>query len=400
GLGGLGLEVSRWMVGQGARHLVLMGRREPSPEVRVTIEELQATGAEVVVHLGDIGAEADVAAVFRRIADEMPQLGGVIHAAGVLDDGVLLQQSWSRFETVMRPKLRGSWLLHEQTKDLPLDFFVLFSTGSALLGSAGQGNYSAANAFLDGVAHYRRSLGLSATTINWGAWSDVGMAAALGEPGRRRWRDLGLGLISPREGVRALEDIIHGGTVQVAVLPFDRARFVQRSERIVRPILARVATGHSPRKRDALSDGGGSLLQQLEGAQPEARFEILRRHVEERVRHVLRLDPALGLDPGLGLSDLGMDSLMAVELGNHLQSSLGRPFPSTIAFEHPSLAALTQYLAGEVLELGELGDTNGGMDAAEQSTAPGEAIRVAAIASLSDGEAEAALLEELERAGY
>jgi acyl transferase domain-containing protein/acyl carrier protein len=400
GLGGLGLAVSRWMVERGATNLVLMGRSEPSAEARAAIHQLEAAGAKLVVHLGDIGAKADVAAVVRRIAAEMPPLRGVVHAAGVLDDGMLLQQSWPRFETVMRPKVRGTWLLHEETRNLPLDFFVLFSTGSALLGSAGQGNYSAANAFLDGIAHYRRALGLAATTINWGAWSDVGMAAALGEPGRRRWRELGLDLISPAEGIHALERILGEDVVQVAVLPFDWARFVQRSERVVRPILARVAVGHAPPQHDVAAGSRGSLLRQLDESPPEARFEILRQHLEERVRHVLRLDSTLALDPGLGLSDLGMDSLMAVELSNHLQSSLGRSLPSTLAFEHPTLAALAQHLASEVLALGVSADSNDEIDAAHRSTAPADAVRVTAIATLSDGEVEAALLEELERAGY
>src|SRR5690606_7385619 len=147
GAGGLGLVVARALVARGARHLVLMGRRAPTEAASAEIAELTASGARIEMFRGDVGSEDDVARLMDHVAAPRPPLRGIVHAAGVVDDGVLLQQSWDRFRTVARPKIAGAWNLHAATRARPLDFFVLFSTGSAVLGSAGQGNYAAANAF-------------------------------------------------------------------------------------------------------------------------------------------------------------------------------------------------------------------------------------------------------------
>jgi acyl transferase domain-containing protein/acyl carrier protein len=402
GLGGLGLAVAGWLVEQGARSLVLTSRRDPSENARQAIESLRQAGARVEVIAADIGDGADVERLMSRIAANLPPLRGVIHAAGVVDDGVLLQQSWPRFQTVMRPKVSGTWLLHTHTRNLPLDYFVLFSTGSALLGSAAQGNYAAANAFLDGVARHRRSLGLPATTINWGAWSEVGMAAALGGRDLERWREHGIGMIAPDEGVRLLDRIVREDVAQVAVLPIEWPRFLaQLGPAGARPLFRRVASEgvNAPRGRAAAAPAVALLGEQLEAADPRQRIELLRQHVEERVRRVLALDASVAIDPGLGFTDLGMDSLMAVELSNHLQASLGSKLPSTLAFEHPTLAALTHFLASEVLRIAPLAVDIPPTPVPTAAADP-DRDRLLAVAQLSEDEAEVSLLEELERAGY
>jgi NADP-dependent 3-hydroxy acid dehydrogenase YdfG len=180
GLGGLGLAVASWLTQQGGRHLMLVGRSGAgnlSPEGQQTLAELQAAGVEVKIAAADISQADQIAAILRQLAESMPPLRGVIHAAGVLDDGVLLQQTPQRIHTVIAPKAIGAWHLHRLTDGEALDFFVMFSSITAPFGSPGQGNYAAANAFLDGLAHHRRGLGLPALSINWGPWGQIGLAA-------------------------------------------------------------------------------------------------------------------------------------------------------------------------------------------------------------------------------
>ena len=162
-----------------------------------------------------------------QIHESLPPLRGIVHAAGVLDDGPLVQQEWDRFAEVMAPKVQGAWELHAATEDLPLDFFVLFSSVASLLGSAGQGNYAAANAFLDGLAHYRRAQGLQALSINWGPWAEVGMAAALEERTRQRQTERGFHFIEPTQGTRALGEVLERSYPQLAVLPLDWPRYLE-----------------------------------------------------------------------------------------------------------------------------------------------------------------------------
>ena len=188
GLGGLGLCTAQWLIGQGARHIVLMSRNRPSADVRITLERIRAHGINLTVHQADVTESQQVAHVLDEIrAGGMP-LRGVFHAAGVLDDGILLNQSAERLLSVMAAKVDGSWILHELTIDQPLDFFVLYSSIASLLGSAGQGSHVAGNAFLDALAHSRRTEGLPATTINWGQWGEIGSAV------QGDWTDRGISL--------------------------------------------------------------------------------------------------------------------------------------------------------------------------------------------------------------
>jgi acyl carrier protein len=379
---------------------VLLGRRPPSDEAREIIATIEESGARVRVVRGDVASALDVQHAIET-AGSMAPLGGVIHAAGVIDDGVLLKQSWERFDTVMRPKIQGSWNLHLHTRKLPIDFFVLFSTGSALLGSSGQGNYSSANAFLDGLAHHRRASGLPATSINWGAWSGVGMAAALTGRDVERWSERGSGMIEPEVGVHLLNLILDQGPTQIAVLPIDWSRFLRHSSEGSTPrFLAGLATradgDRSPEKASS-----GDFLRHLETLGAPALPDAVRAYVEEKVARVLGLDPSLPLPPQQGLSDLGMDSLMAVELSNHFANGFGRKFPSTLAFEYGTIALLSDYLAREVLPATERESLSVTHPVGGPESEGGEHLdTVASVADLNEEEAELRLVAELDRAGY
>ena len=172
GLRGLGLMTAQWLVERGARHLVLTGRRTPDSEAGETLRALEARGIQVRVAQADASDAGAMKRLLEDMRNTMPPLRGVIHSAGVLDDGVLLQQSWNRFATVFAPKVIGSLLLHRLTESDALDFFVLFSSVAAVFGSAGQGNHVAANAFMDTLAAARAAQGLPGLSVNWGAWDD------------------------------------------------------------------------------------------------------------------------------------------------------------------------------------------------------------------------------------
>ncbi|MEL6937151.1 MAG: SDR family NAD(P)-dependent oxidoreductase, partial [Cyanobacteria bacterium J06607_17] len=202
GLGALGLCLAQGLADQGAQHLVLIGRRSPSASAQSTIHQLEQTGVTVTVLQADVAHQADLRRVLRTLAEANPDvlLKGVFHLAGILDDGLLANQSWEQLATVMNPKLMGAWNLHAETQHLDLDYFVCFSSIASLMGSLGQSNYAAANAFLDGLAHHRRSLGLPALSINWGPWDEVGMAAQLDSSSRHRFAAQGLTPIPPQAG--------------------------------------------------------------------------------------------------------------------------------------------------------------------------------------------------------
>ncbi|MCC5622300.1 type I polyketide synthase, partial [Nostoc sp. CHAB 5715] len=228
GFGGLGLQLAQWMVEQGARHLVLVGRNPPSDLASQAIAQLEKTGVEVIIALADVSSQGQIVAVLAQMSQSMPPLKGIIHAAGILDDGVLLQQHWQRFAKVMAAKVAGAWNLHRFTQHLSLDFFVLFSSVVSMLGSPGQGNYAAANAFLDALAHQRRQQGQRAVSINWGPWATVGMAASLGERGEKQWAAQGIEMLKPQLGWKLFEQVLSSNHPQVGVLRVNWSQWLQQ----------------------------------------------------------------------------------------------------------------------------------------------------------------------------
>jgi acyl transferase domain-containing protein/acyl carrier protein len=350
GLGALGLQVAQWMVGQGARHIVLMGRRAPSATAREVLRKLEDAGAEIVVVEGDVSREEDVARVVKAL-DTLPPLRGVIHAAGVLDDGVLGQQEWSRFAKVFSAKVEGSWNLHTSTKAMPLDFFVFFSSSASLLGSLGQGNYAAANAFMDALAHQRRAQGLPALSINWGPWAEGGMAATVSDGVQRRWASQGVGVIEPEQGLRVLQHLLplEGAPPQAGVFAIQWDKFLGAFPADQPPGLLSEFATEVKRKSEVAQAGHSDILRRLGQAREGERRNVLIGYLRVEVERVLSLDGGMRIEPEERLFDLGLDSLMAVELQNRLQTSLKCTLPSTLFFEYPTLASVAEYLILESL---------------------------------------------------
>jgi acyl transferase domain-containing protein/acyl carrier protein len=347
GLKGLGLEVARFMVERGARHLVLSGRSGPSEAAAGTLRSLEAMGARVKVARMDVAQRSEVAAVLAEIRRGEAPLRGVIHAAGLLRDGVLTQQSWDRFATVLAPKVEGTWNLHAESLIDPLDFFVLFSSTAALLGSAGQANHAAANAFMDALSTHRRASGRPSLSINWGAWSETGSVA------RREVTDRllsqGIEAIKSRAGIGALEQVFESAEPQIAIVPARWSTYLERYRgRPVPSLLAALARDERFADDDRASDNAPSLLRRLAEAKPADRGEILVAHLRAIVLRILGRRPTDALPEDQGFQQLGMDSLMSLELRNAVQASLGRSLPATLALNYPTIEALAAYLSAEL----------------------------------------------------
>jgi acyl carrier protein len=315
----------------------------------------------------------------------------------VLDDGTLRNLDWSRFESVQQPKVAGAWNLHQATLDDRLDFFVLYSSAAALLGSSGQANYVAANSFLDALAHHRQASGRPGLSIDWGGWDEVGMAARLDEGQRTRLVQGGVALIDPATGDRWLGRLLATSAAQVGVMPVDWSEVARLSPPAMqRPFYQPLLTTTAAAVGGA---GPGSLVHELAAVDADDRYEHVRQHVEGAIVTVLGLEDVSALEAGLGLAELGMDSLMAVDLCNRLQWTTGVPLASTVAFEWPSLEALSRHLAHDRLGIPvEVGD--GGADERAAAAERQAAERRAEIEAISELEAEASLLDALERSGY
>jgi acyl transferase domain-containing protein/acyl carrier protein len=382
GLGGLGLSIARGMIDEGARHLVLVGRRAPSAAALKTLDELRSGGAVVVTVEADVADRDAMARLLTEVASTMPPLRGIVHAAGVLDDALLPQQSMARFEQVFAPKVRGAWNLHQLTARLPLDFFVMFSAAAAELGSPGQGNYAAANAFLDALARVRRATGLPALSIGWGSWAEVGMAAGVGEAHRRRWEAMGLAPIAPADGARLFAALLRGqAPAQVLALPLDRARLPATLGRLFEDLLVA-----APRPAESAA---GAMARRLAEAPAALRPELMVELVREEVAGVLGLGGGQAVPLDAGLFELGMDSLMSVELRTRLERGVGRPLPSTLTFNYPNVGALAAFLQAETVETVE---TAAAPELERPVPAPSDDLD-----ALTEDELEARLLARLER---
>jgi NAD(P)-dependent dehydrogenase (short-subunit alcohol dehydrogenase family)/acyl carrier protein len=391
GLGALGLRLAAWLVARGARHLILLGRSGANAAAQETVRQLVAAGVQVMVAAADVTRRDDLAEVLAAAENSMPPLGGVVHAAGVLDDGVLIHQDRARLAQVMGPKVAGTWNLHTLTLKQSLDFFVLFSSIVAIAGTAGQGNYAAANAFLDALAHYRRGLGLPALSVNWGAWADSGMASQLSGRNQRRWTDQGIILILPEQGLEAMAELLAQGATQASVLPIDWTMFLRQFSREAEPPLYAEIPRHGSSKPGQASPP--KLLQQLQETAPNKRRPLLAANVQRLVMQALGLDSAQAVDHQQPLSELGLDSLMAVEIRNALGVPVGQTLPVSLLYDYPTIEALTGYLAEQIP-----GFKLDAKPPAEPSSNDGQGV--AALQQATEAEAEALLLKELEALNF
>jgi acyl carrier protein len=294
---------------------------------------------------------------------------------------MIARQDWARFEKVLRPKLAGAANLAAATEGAALDFLVLFSAGASWLGNPGQSNYAAANATLDALAQSLAARGRAATSIVWGRWAGGGMAAG---GTARDWNAAGVGEIAVPEGVDAMFALAGSGRPVAAILPLDWPRYLagvygERPPRLFAEVL------RAP-EAAAKQGQGSALVAQLLAVPANQRRAALVARLEAIVRRVVGVPAERRIDPALPVRDLGMDSLMTVDLRNAIARAFDRALPATLVFDHPTLDALADYLAGLVPELGPSGEPAAAPDAA-----------AAEVHAMSEAEAEAELLRELQQ---
>ncbi|MCP3804304.1 beta-ketoacyl reductase [Allokutzneria sp. A3M-2-11 16] len=334
GLGGLGIGIAEWMAEQGARHIVLLGRTERSLEA---VDALRAKGVEVVVAQADVTLRADVARVLADIDRRMPPLKGVVHAAMVLDDRTILDLDEERFERVLAPKVLGAWNLHELTGDL--DFFVLYSSASNIIGSPGQANYAAANAFLGALARYRTALGKPALCIDWGLFAEAGIMADRAAEGNRL-ADRGIGTLTPEQGTEILGALLGSDVAHIAALRLNLRQWLEFFPgAAANPLFAELHDREEP----------------VEAMEVDA--ESVEPLVRDQLGRILHLDPAR-IDRAAPFTSMGVDSLMALELRNRLEAALGVRLSVTVLFAAPTVAALAEYLIDKLGLVDEYADVS------------------------------------------
>jgi acyl transferase domain-containing protein len=394
GFGSLGLKVAAWLARGGARHLILTGRRPPAGDALDAVRALERDGVQVCALAVDVADRDALAAGLRDAAREQPPLRGIVHAAGVLDDGVVLMQTPERFAAVMAPKVRGTWNLHVLTQAEPLDFFVTFSSVAAVLGSPGQSNYAAANAFMDALAHHRRARGLPALSIAWGPWGETGMAAALAQRSGRQWVPAGVTALAVEDGLAMLGKLLASHATSAMVLPVDWARFVAQFPRgLDLRVLANVAPA---RASAAAGDADAPLFRALAQLAPPARYQHLVEALQHQVARVMGLDASEAPEADSGFFELGLDSLMAIELKNALATELGIDLPATITFRYPNAAALARHLVDEMLVFPDVTPAAASADAETLALAPQPEFEAQDVPLESEDELLAMLAGEID----
>ena len=397
GLGGLGLSVAERLVELGARTMILAGRSAPSEYAMSCVRRMEVSGARVSVIQADVSTPEGAALLRSELLSAGAPLRGVVHAAGVLADGALARLGAADLSRALEPKVRGTLRLCEVASGAKLDFFAMFSSMTALLGAPGQGAYAAANAFMDALSHRLRASGVPAVSLQWGPWGESGMAARAGAAVRESWQAQGIRVMSTAEGLSILERLLPPDAPEVGVLDAAWGELVARLPGGAAPPLLREIAGPARAEPAGVAaPAAGALSRRLDEVPAHERRETLERHVRARIAEVLRMDAEEAWSPRQPLFEMGLDSLMAVELRNRLHHDLGRPLPATLVFDHPSAEALTRYLWSVVAPV-EPASPARAAERPEPREPRGAAARPEDLAALSAEQMESLLKSKLER---
>jgi acyl transferase domain-containing protein/NADPH:quinone reductase-like Zn-dependent oxidoreductase len=349
GMGALGLRVAEAFAERGASALALVGRSGPGPAAQSRIQALEASGVRVACLRCDVADEGEVRRTLHELERTMPPLSGIVHAAGVLEDGMVENLTWEKFRKAWEPKVPGAWNLHLATSHLPLELFVAFSSISTVLGNPGQGNYAAGNAFLDALVHFRRGAGLPGISIDWGPWAAEGMAEARRIDAAAR----GVRPMDPAACIDLMADLIVRDKGQVIVADLDREAL---GRNLGAPLSAGMFSTFITGGRQAAKSAGKTsktedLSAMLAAVPPRQRAGRLLSHLTGMAREVLGYRDTERILPDKPLVDQGFDSLMAVDMRNRLNGSVGGKLPASLLFDYPTLEKIGAYLLDDVLHL-------------------------------------------------
>ena len=386
GLGGLGPKIALWLAEQGARRVVLLGRSgRPDASATATIEALRAQGTEVIVERADVADRDAMGRLFARLLDDGTPIRGVVHAAAAIGFQPLAQLTPGELSAALRAKVQGSWVLHELTRATELDLFVMFSSGTTVFGAKGLAGYATANQFLGALACHRASLGLPATCVDWGAWSEIRL---LGGAAHNGVEQLGFRTMTDAAAFDILSGLVHERVPQCMVAGIDWpvacAAYQAYGPRAFLEDFARDVAAPAVAVRAVTAPTEPDLLTALALVPPRERRDRVAGVVREELARVLGLPGAQSVDTAQGFFELGLDSLMAMQLRRRLTARVGVDLPATITFNYPSVAVLTDHLLGLLAP------------SAAPDALPEPAARDDALEALSDAQVRSLLMAELQ----
>jgi NAD(P)-dependent dehydrogenase (short-subunit alcohol dehydrogenase family) len=338
GTGGLGRRLAVWLEERGAGNIVLLGRGASGPRAMRC----------------DVSERAQVAEAFQQIERSMPPVRGIFHLAGILDDAMLVHQDAERFHRAGAAKIEGAWNLHECSARLALDHFVMFSSMASLVTMPGQGSYASANGFLDALAHLRRSEGKPSLSVNWGTWAEIGHAATdYGRRAHERLANMGIDPLAPDLALAVLGFLMERGVTQSGVARVNWVRLFEADPAAASPLLSEFLQPGAPAAAET------ELLREVRRRRPDERREFVISALAGMLADALRLPDSAAIAPDRSLFDLGLDSILALELTNRISTGFGHPFRATLFFTHPTLATVADYVLREAAppeESSELGE--------------------------------------------
>jgi NAD(P)-dependent dehydrogenase (short-subunit alcohol dehydrogenase family)/acyl carrier protein len=350
GSGGLGLLLAVWLVEHGVAHLMLVSRHGPSSGAQAQIDRLRGAGVDIVSVRADVSDYHQLQQEIGRAAAGRPSIAGMFHLAGVLDDGALEHQTWERFDRVFRPKVDGAWNLHRLSRGLPIKQFVMFSSVASIVAVPGQANYAAANAFLDALAHHRRAQGLPALAVNWGPWAEAGHAATeYGRQAHARLNAMGIEAIAPDTGLRLMESLLGQGRTQAAAVVVDWPRLFGADPAAARTGLLADLVAESAAAAPVAGGTPSELVIALRALPDDERRASLLRCLSDLIVGALKIRTGEPIDSRQRLFDLGLDSILAIEVKDRLERALGQKLSATLLFVHPTLETLSAYILAEIV---------------------------------------------------
>ncbi|MCP3751632.1 type I polyketide synthase [Pseudomonas sp. SBB6] len=387
GLGAIGLSLAELIIQRGGRHLVLVARTAEAAQLAPQLARWQAMGASVLIRSCDVAQQPRVMALIDEIDRTLPPLDGVFHCAGTLRDGLLGTQTWDDFQAPLAAKVHGAWWLHQATRARQLSWFVLFSSAATVFGSPGQGNYAAANAFLDQLAISRRANGLCALSINWGPWNGDGMANATGRVANFQ-RAPGVGLLPPQEALEAMLALAGTAHANPTVIDIDwtqiHAAVSQRAQRSLLSGLVRKPADSARYLADL-----AALRSECDQLAAPQRRACIEQFVLKMARDIMAMNDRQLLDVNEPLQSEGLDSLMALELRNKLAHILGRKLPATLLFDYPTVRAMSAFIADQLYP-----PSAAPLEAQAASRTPAAPVDEDNFSDLSDDELLAMLADE------